>query len=69
VIQDPTAEEEACMDARITITTNSDRNFAAVQKGSTGTFTVEQLKRAADAARIKGEEIRTKLRELTKAGK
>ncbi len=69
VIQDPTAEEEACMDARITITTNSDRNFAAVQKGSTGTFTVEQLKRAAAAARIKGEEIRTKLRELTKAGK
>jgi exosome complex component RRP42 len=69
VIQDPTAEEEACMDARITITTNSDRNFAAVQKGSTGTFTVEQLKRAAAAARIKGEEIRAKLRELTKAGK
>jgi len=69
VIQDPTAEEEACMDARITITTNSDRNFAAVQKGSTGTFTVEQLKKAAAAARIKGEEIRTKLRELTKAGK
>ena len=69
VILDPAAEEEACMDARITITTNSDRNFAAVQKGSTGTFTVEQLKRAAAAARIKGEEIRTKLRELTKAGK
>jgi exosome complex component RRP42 len=69
VILDPTAEEEACMDARITITTNSDHNFAAVQKGSTGTFTVEQLKRAAATARIKGEEIRAKLRELTKAGK
>ena len=41
VILDPTAEEEACMDARITITTNSDQNFAAVQKGSTGAFTVE----------------------------
>jgi hypothetical protein len=40
-----------------------------VQKGSTGTFTVEQLKRAAAAARIKGEEIRAKLRELNKAGK
>jgi exosome complex component RRP42 len=69
VILDPTAEEEACMDARITITTNSDHNFAAVQKGSTGIFTVEQLKRAAATARIKGEEIRAKLRELTKAGK
>ena len=69
VILDPTAEEEACMDARITITTNSDQNFAAVQKGSTGTFAVEQLKRAAATARIKGEEIRAKLRESTKAGK
>jgi exosome complex component RRP42 len=69
VILDPTAEEEACMDARITITTNSDQNFAAVQKGSTGAFTVEQLKRAAATARIKGEEIRAKLRESTKAGK
>lgn len=46
IILDPTAEEEACMDARITITTNSDHNFAAIQKGSTGAFTVEQLKRA-----------------------
>jgi len=69
VILDPTAEEEASMDARITITTNSDQNFAAVQKGSTGAFTVEQLKRAAATARIKGEEIRAKLRESTKAGK
>ena len=69
VILDPTAEEEACMDARITITTNSDQNLAAVQKGSTGAFTVEQLKRAAATARIKGEEIRATLRESTKAGK
>ncbi|MGB7952890.1 MAG: exosome complex protein Rrp42 [Candidatus Nitrosopolaris sp.] len=69
VILDPTAEEEACMDARITITTNSDQNFAAVQKGSTGAFAVEQLKRAAATARIKGEEIRAKLRESTRAGK
>lgn len=69
IILDPTAEEEACMDARITITTNSDHNFAAIQKGSTGAFTVEQLKRAAATARIKGEEIRVKIMELTKPGK
>ena len=69
IILDPTAEEEACMDSRITITTNSDHNFAAIQKGSTGAFTVEQLKRAAATARIKGEEIRVKIRELTKYGK
>lgn len=69
VILDPTAEEEACMDARITITTNSDHNFAAIQKGFTGTFTVQQLKKASETARIKGEEVRAKIRELAKAGK
>ena len=69
IILDPTAEEEACMDSRITITTNSDHNFAAIQKGSTGAFTVEQLRRAAATARIKGEEIRVKIMELTKSGK
>jgi exosome complex component RRP42 len=68
VILAPTAEEEACMDARITITTNSDGDFAALQKGYTGSFTIEQVKKAAEIARIKGEEVRTKLRELTGNG-
>ena len=68
VILDPTAEEEACMDARITITTNSNGHYTALQKGSTGAFTVEQIKKAADIARIKGEEIRNKLKELPKTG-
>ena len=68
VILDPTAEEEACMDARITITTNSEGKFAALQKGSTGSFTIDQIKRAAEIARIKGEEVRTKIKELTNNG-
>lgn len=68
VILDPTAEEEACMDARITITTNSEGKFAALQKGSTGSFTIEQIKRAAEIARIKGEDVRTKIKELTNNG-
>lgn len=69
VILDPTAEEEACMDARITITTNSNSDFTAVQKGSTGAFTLEQLKKTARAARIKGIEVRSKIKELTDIGK
>jgi exosome complex component RRP42 len=68
VILDPTSEEEACMDARITITTNSDGHFTAMQKGSTGAFTIEQIKKAAETARIKGEEVRTKLKELSSSG-
>ena len=68
VILDPTSEEEACMDARITITTNSNGEYTAIQKGSTGAFTVVQIKKAAEIARIKGEEVRAKLKELTEAG-
>src|SRR5215212_3532885 len=58
IILDPTAEEEACMNARITITTNSNGDYAAIQKGFTGGFTREQIKKAAETARIKGEQIR-----------
>jgi exosome complex component RRP42 len=65
IILDPTAEEEACMNARITITTNSNGEYAAVQKGFTGGFAREQIKKAAEAARIKGEQVRAKLQEMT----
>jgi exosome complex component RRP42 len=65
IILDPTAEEEACMNARITITTNSDGDYAAIQKGFTGGFTREQIKKAAEIARIKGEQVRAKLQGLT----
>lgn len=68
VILDPTSEEEACMNARITVTTNSNGDYTAIQKGSTGAFTVEQIKKAAETARIKGEEVRVKLKESTRAG-
>ncbi len=64
VLIDQGPEEEACMDARITITTNEE-GFCAVQKGFTGSFTVDQLKKAAQSARVKGEEVRARLKELT----
>ena len=68
VILDPTSEEEACMNARITIATNSNGDYTAIQKGSAGAFTVGQIKKAAETARIKGEEVRAKIKELTRAG-
>ena len=64
VLIDPNSEEEACMDARITITT-ADEAFCAIQKGFTGSFTVDQIKKAAETARIKGEAVRARLKELT----
>ena len=65
ILVDPAAEEEACMDARITITTN-DEGLCAIQKGFTGSFTADQIKKAVETARIKGQEVREKLRGLTK---
>jgi exosome complex component RRP42 len=62
---DPSAEEEACMDARITITTNEE-GLCAIQKGFTGSFTADQIKKAVETARIKGQEVREKLKGLTK---
>jgi exosome complex component RRP42 len=67
VLIDPSSEEEGTMDARITIDT-SDEGFCAIQKGYTGSFTVEQLKKAAEAARIKGEQVRARLKELSRNG-
>jgi len=67
VLIDPSSEEEGCMNARITITT-TDGSFCAIQKGSTGAFTIDQLKKAAETARTKGEEVRARLKELAKNG-
>ncbi|HEY9398330.1 MAG TPA: exosome complex protein Rrp42 [Nitrososphaeraceae archaeon] len=69
LLLDPDAEEEACMDARLTITTNSKGSIVAMQKGLKGYFTVDEVKGIADKARIKGEEIRVKFKELINLGK
>jgi exosome complex component RRP42 len=58
---DPTTEEEVCMDARITLTTNSDGEYTAVQKGSNGYLTIEKVLQAADIAMTKGQELRQRL--------
>lgn len=68
MIIDPIAEEEACMNARITITTNSEGRLAAIQKGSAGSFTIDEIKRAAEVARVKGEMVRKRIKELTNHG-
>jgi exosome complex component RRP42 len=69
LLLDPNIEEEACMDARLTITTNSKGSIVAMQKGLKGYFTVDEVKNIAGKARTTGEEIRAKLQELIKLGK
>lgn len=64
VIVDPTKEEESCMDARITITTNSDGNICAVQKGGNDGFSAEQLLQCSEMALSVGRKIRKQFEQL-----
>lgn len=64
ILVDPSKEEEACMDARITITTNSAGNICALQKGGADGFTVEQLIKASELALSVGTKIRKRFEQL-----
>ncbi len=65
---DPTSEEEAVMDARITITTDDDANVCAGQKGEPGSFSPEQVMDAVNMAISKGKEVRQKIKEACGRG-
>jgi len=58
IIVDPNSDEWACMDARLTITTNSDGNICALQKGGSDGFTPEQLIKCSETAITVGAKIR-----------
>ncbi len=64
IVVDPTKDEEACMDARITITTNSEGNICALQKGGNDGFSVEQLTKCSEMALSVGTKIRKKFEQL-----
>lgn len=68
ILVDPASEEEGCMDARITIST-TEEGYCALQKGYTGGFTPDQIRKAAETARIKGEQVRAKIKEITNYGR
>lgn len=58
ILVDPNADEWDCMDARITITTDSDGNICALQKGGHDGFTHEDLVRCAKMSVATGSKIR-----------
>lgn len=68
IIVDPTSEEELCMDARVTMTTDDKGRVCAVQKGGRGTFTPEQINTIVATAISKGAEIRSKFKGLMSSG-
>jgi exosome complex component RRP42 len=63
IIVDPNGDEWASMDARITITTNSDGNICALQKGGSDGFTQEEIVQCGEISVRVGAKIREKLKE------
>ena len=67
LVLDPTEEEEAVMDARITLDTEDGGNLCAGQKGEPGYLTPEQILTAAEWSIARGKEIRLRIKEATGA--
>jgi exosome complex component RRP42 len=65
LVLDPTEEEEAIMEARITLDTEDNGYLCAGQKGEPGSFTPEQILTAAEWSITRGKEIRQKIKEAT----
>ncbi len=63
IIVDPNGDEWGSMDARITITTNSDGNICALQKGGSDGFTQEEIVQCGEISVRVGAKIREKLKE------
>jgi len=58
LILDPNFDEEQISSARLTITTDDEGNYRAMQKGGSGAITLDELTQCLDMSRDKGEEIR-----------
>jgi len=65
LLVDPNLDEWSCMDARITITTNSDGNICALQKGGVDGFSPEQIIESSKIAISVSEQIREKIKQVT----
>ena len=65
IIVDPNLDEWECLDARITITTNSDGNIVALQKGGSDGFSLEQLVKCSELSISIGKKIRDAIQQAT----
>ena len=64
LILDPNFDEEHISSARLTVTTDDNGNFRAMQKGGQGSITLDELSQCLDAAVEKGKEIRETLNKI-----
>ena len=65
LIVDPNLDEWECLDAIITITTNSDGNIVALQKGGSDGFTLEQLVKCSELSISIGKKVRDVIKQAT----
>lgn len=65
IITDPNSDEWDCMDARITITSDSDGNICALQKGGKGGFSFDELIMCGENALSAASRIRDLIRSAT----
>jgi exosome complex component RRP42 len=68
IIVDPNGDEWDSMDARITITSDSDGNICALQKGGSDGFTQDEINQCGEISVRVGAKIREKLKEAQKGG-
>ena len=66
IVVDPNGDEWASMDARITITSDSDGNICALQKGGSDGFTQDEINQCGEISVRVGAKIREKLEEAQK---
>ena len=66
LVTDPSSEEEAAMDMRVTITTDDEGNVCASQKGEASTIAPAQVLEAADISMRVGRPIREQILAATK---
>ncbi len=64
IIVDPNGNEWGVMDARITITSDSDGNICALQKGGSGGFTQDEINQCGDISVRVGAKIREQFLEI-----
>ena len=64
IIVDPNGDEWESMDARITITTDSNGNICALQKGGNDGFSFDEIIKCGELSVKVGSKIREKLKQV-----
>jgi exosome complex component RRP42 len=62
IVVDPSLDEEEIADVRLTVATDEKGDIRAMQKGLSGSFTVDEIKNIIKEATINGKELRTSLK-------